>query len=444
MMASALPLTTASDAWPSLAKGAGLAPADAFDALLGRWVLGVADRGDGPVRWCIASAVARPVAVRLLGSLGAKPAAIEAGRPIAQIENGRFVVAALLRDDHAVLLLAPRASGALFGDTLARLAGRAPLDSLADDERFARVADSGADSAPILALFRTESPPADEGREPESVWTSLTVDLSGMTARLDLTVAPAPADGHGLILSPDGWVQASRGAVVAVMEPASAENRALGGLLGALEIEPALALAPIHGQVGLFLTEPEPGRLALALAAQTQSRDRLAPVADTVLARVAAYIADGSIDAYATLDGAYPATARRLRVPLDDGAREWLGWLAPPSGPLTLAWSIPRAGPEPSAGWWVAATDELLHDRLAHVLPANGVGDAGAEAPDTFLSIRPRRLVELLAHLGVVEAHTASVLDGLALVESIDGVGRYTDGAFRLTAAAKLLPPDDE
>ena len=447
MLASAMPLTAASDAWSALANGVGLSEPDAFDALLGRWSVFVArhDPENATLRWCVASVVTPAVAVRLLGALGAKPAEIKAGRPVAQIENGRFTVASVLDRRRAVLLLAPRGSGDLFANLLARLVGGDIGGTLTDDPTVARVGAALPGSANLYLFFPSEKPPGNDDFDPATVWTGLAASAHGLTISMNLAVAPLSVDNPGSPIDPRAWEQASRGAALAVLEPTTADSLALGGLLGALEIDPTDLLAPIHGAIGLFLTEPAPGRAALGFAVQTTSTALLASIGDRVLASVAARISDRRADDFRTLDGAFPASIRRLQAPLAKDARRWLSWMDPDAERLPLVWSYPvvvdaKAG---GAGWWFVTTDKDLHARLSGALAGPPAAHADPEpSPDLYLVARPVAVLGILRRIGVVGEDTPPILTSLGLIESIAGVGRYSDGVFRGSATLRLLPPD--
>lgn len=455
IFASALPLTSASQAWRTLADGVGRPSEKAFDALLGARVMFIGRSGPGPMQWALVSEVDARVARRLLTSLGAKPAMIKAGRPIAEIEDGRFRVSARLRGASTTLVFAPASNDALFDDLLARLDAPQGASLARDADLAAATAALPADAHAFL-FFRAQRTQDKADDEDLPDWVAWSVTVDSMRIITEMAASGVTLESPEPVVSRGSWRAASKDAILAILEPVEHHLLPLASLFRRFSFSLDNLLLPIRGRIGLFVTQPTPSRVALAVVAETPAVEKLAPVGDAFMGRIASGIAPGSAGGLRMLDGLFPATRRRVDLPLvgDFGARLRRTGLA--TDHFSLIWSYPADAPEPSgrpgAGWWIIASDEALHDRLAKALAhaePGAVAEANPEpefaaqasAPLSLMIARPRALLEALRRAGMTPEDEPPLFRGFSLIDTIEGESRLKDGMLLGRAVVTLLAP---
>lgn len=425
-----LPLTATSGAWASLADGLGISTSDAFDEILGDDAAFIFRRDAERFEWSLVSSVDRRTATRLLYKLGAKPSSIKAGRPVAEIEGGRFRIAARAAGDRSTLIFVPAASDALFRDVLGLLDDRRgdSLQSNAHYQSSSRALPGGGDAFVFVRATLKD--------KAEATWLGAEFRADGMDILADVATQVSEHPARAARLTAAQWREMSDGAVLAVYEPLDLAPLPIASVLGAARMNITDLLLPIRGSAGLILTNADE-KPALCVIIETADTAALARGGDTMIAGLASSVAPPGSD-FRTLDGMFPATRRRLDAALrpnpDPFARGLIN-AGLVNGSLPLIWSYP-SDPAPAAengtpGWLVIATEERLHNRIVRVLtqPAG----VRAEAPASHFSAQPAPLLEIARRAGLLRVEPGSpdeppIFSALGLLEHVAGESFVRDG----------------
>lgn len=357
-------------AWDALGLSLGFAPGEAIAKLGSGRVLLVASGVDSATPMhALLGRVPAEVERRVRERLRPVPRGLEDKTPVLSLEGGAFSVATSLGEatslgdspSHADVLIAPRASRALFDSLLPVLAGRAPASTLASTPAWAGLASLAPGS--IEALFF--EPGVDHARS-----FALSGNLTGSVIDAEFVASPSmlaePAThrdwpAHAVALL-------SRDALLMVAgspgqdEPAQKgelfthpDRTLLTTMLGNLKLTTDMR-SHVRG-VAIFAAQadpvPTPAQTPLALSAAVPVDD-MAPFmasADALVARLAG--AGELAGAGGPLAGAGPEAVRVLSVgakelPLLAGA-----FGAGSGGRGAVAWGFVRSKADPDSGWWV-------------------------------------------------------------------------------------------
>ncbi|HYE02629.1 MAG TPA: hypothetical protein VD963_05275 [Phycisphaerales bacterium] len=461
--------------WTRFAESLGWTPGQAFDQLLGRRVILVADglsAGERP-RWSLISEVSAPTNKHLAGRLKAAPRGIVAGHPVLSVEEGRFELTALNPAQVAAapgapvrLLLGPAGGHELFDEVIAA-ANAVPGTTLAGTPAFRAVGRLGPGR--ILALVRIEG--ASEPVEPEladapprAPWSDFLLlslshapgQLERWDARLllrdralrdDLLATPLSRAAPLAVLE--------RGALAAIVEHrvgSEGDSGPLAQVLALLGVGPDVRAALGDGQA-LVITASERGGLGVGLALEAVDVDRLAPAADTYMtgaARALDLVRGAPAPPVPDFGGLWPG-ARRL-VRLGPGAPgPAVPGLAAPFPAYELGWAMARPTPGQPRGWWLIgvgpADDDqagaaVLLDRLAAALlaepePVPGAGDP----PQRWFSLGRLRPAELAGRVPALVPDVAGWRKAAGGVRALGWRIGVTDaGDLRGTIQVQLEP----
>lgn len=428
-----LPMTAESGAWGALADGLELSTSDAFNAILGEEAAFMLRRRDAATEWALVSRADAKRAARLLSRLGAKPSSIKAGRPVAEIEGGRFRISARTSGDRATLVFAPASSESLFQDIVRRL-DNPPEDSLSNHSGFdiARRALPGLGNA--FVYIRSVRGDAEAGGADSWVGAEFRVEGMNIIAHAVSPIGQKqPASAR---LTNEQWRAISDGAILAVLEPIDLSPLPLAGLLGGAGLNITDLLLPIRGGVGLVLSRID-DRLGLGLIIETADTAALARGGDALIAGLASSVAPPGSD-FRTLDGMFPATRRRLDAAFRDNpdplARGIINsGLAAET--LPLIWSYPanpsRDIPGATPGWLVLSTDEKLHSRIVGALSRPNAGRT--EGAVAHFRAEPAPILDIARRAGLLSLEPGSpdeppIFTALALLKDIAGESVVRDG----------------
>ena len=428
-----LPMTAESGAWGGLAEGLELSTSDAFDAILGEEAAFMLRRRDEVTEWALVSRVEGTRAARLLSRLGAKPSSIKAGRPVAEIEGGRFRISARTAGNRSTLVFAPSSSESLFQDIVRRL-DNARERSLRTHIGFdiARRALPGVGNA--FVYVRSVRDDGDEVAQ--ASWIGAEFRVEGMSIIADAVSQLGEHQTRATRLSHDQWRSLSEGAIFAVLEPIDLSPFPLAGLLSGAGLNISDLLLPIRGGAGLILTRIE-NRLGLGVIIESADTAALARGGDALIAGFASSVAPPGSD-FRTLDGMFPATRRRLDAAFRDNpdpiARGFIdAGLA--TDTLPLVWSYPanpvQDDPGAARGWLVLSTDERLHDRIVGVLASPNAGHAdGAVA---HFRAEPSPMLQVARRVGLLRVEPGlpdepPIFSALTLLEDVAGESVVRDG----------------
>ena len=431
LVSAALPLTTTTGAWKTLADLLGMPQDRVFDALLGRRAVYFGRwTDDGSFQWAIRSEVDPKTAFKLLNRLGAKPKEIKHGHPVALIENGRFEITSSVHKKSATLLFGPRSSSDLLAGVLARFDAHKRA-SLRDNEDFSRAVQLAPDDGSVFVFLQSQTQPTS--------WFSATANLIGQTIDVQLAASIQRTPLPKTTFSTAQWRHFSKGSLVAMVEPFAVDELPLGSLLdrlGAGDLRDAPL--PLDGRVALNVSQQTPNELSLTVGVETSNIDLLAGIGDIALASVASNLAsssskDQSQDAPSldTLSGAFPETVRSIAL-----TRSASQGAAPANplgdGDLTLVWSYQTIqGRSDRRGWGIVSNSVAAYRHAAASLTTPGSDAKDAVTPFSFYSAKPAKLIEAMEAAHLISTTPTPLVQSLRLIDSIESATTFQDGLLR-------------
>jgi hypothetical protein len=447
-------------AWDALGTSLGFAPGEAVARLTSGRVLFAASGIDTPTPMhALLGAIPADVERRVRERLRPVPRKIESQTPVLSLEGGAFSVATSLGEaaDRANLLIAPRASQALFEALLPSLAGHTPKLTLAMTSAWPSLA--GLPAGGIEALFSQPATATSPARTfaLSGDFTSNIVDAR-FVASPDMLAEPAthPAwPAHAVeLLSRDALLMVAGSPRLDQPAPAGSvdlfahpDRTLLATMLGNLRLTPELK-AHISG-IAMFAAQADPapaaGPTPLALSAAVPVDDVGAVIGagDAFMAKFAG--AADLVKAGGPLAGASPDAVRVLTVsakelPLLAGA-----FGAGSGGRGAVGWGFVRSNADPAKGWWVLCVRGGEGQESGAVAGVQELSAALAEPLDDSggevfsLAVRPAELVARSA-----AANPAETRNALRWLTRVDTQMHRTDsgdyaGTIRLEMNEPLL-----
>lgn len=457
-------------AWEALAGSLGFAPGDAISHLSSGRVLLLAQGLDSenPMH-ALLGAVPPDVEHRVRERLRPVPGQVEEQTSLLTLEGGAFWVATSLNTDPpgVDLLIAPKASRALFEAIAPALSGQRAPASLGATSAFAALKGlrpggvevlyapptTPAQSTPVFALSGDLTSNLVDARfaaTPEMLtepvvhtpWPARAADVMWRNSLLFVAGSPT-------------WPEPKKGAATGDLL-AHASQTLLVTLLGNLNLTPELK-SHVKG-VAMFSAQAEPEvpgappePLSLSIAVPVDSLASVIPKFDLFMAQFA-----GAADLAGASGPLAEAGQGAVRI-LSLSAKELpllAGAFGAGSGERgSVAWGFVRADSEPDSGWWVLSVRGGEREEAVAAAGVQELCAALAEPRDPddetvfALAVRPAELVARAALATRSEARNP--LRWLARVDT--SMRRHTDGEFtgairidmndRLLDAAPSAPP---
>lgn len=436
--------------WSGFTASLGLPEQDAFNRLLGTFVL-VATRdsdGDGSSEWVLRTEVDAEVLADLRASMGAAPRDVVAGRPVFGVENGRFRIAVQRhKPTGAIIHLAPaNATGLMYemlragADQPRAVAGPRPgslfaADVLptgpvtlrtADAYIYLRTQDLSADDIEAL-----DAPPSLGALAAKSFWVGMAVRARGLRADTTASLGGslmATLDGEEFRPWPAEWFQAlEQDAHLLLLDRTNGDLMTL--LFGAVDgseqgllpwnlpAEIGVLAAP---RIGMLVRDGVGGGLDAAVSIESDDIRALARVVDEAMPALLG-------ESGRSFVGLPAAAVRTAPFPLlgeDDGAAR-----------SRLAWNyrvVGHCNEHQETGWWTIGVGAATVSDLGRVMgegeepafrapnskaPAEGRPAGGVAVPEIPLVslgvVRPRAFVSKLAGMGVDLGATGTLLSGI-------------------------------
>lgn len=426
-------------AWKELAAALELTPDEAFEALLGKRVLFVAQGLENAQdrQWALVSEIGPKTEHRLRKRLKPAPRGNRAGLPIFGLEDGRFklTTGCVLgphnhsknckkhRAEHgATLLLAPETHADLFNSLLPLVAGKRIAGSLKDSQAAGQIAQLGQGDA--FVLLRLGVNHQEPGQEPPFIAAVTKFKDQVITAKIAASASLFWSDSNIRAKPPTttnlAFESLSDGALAAVIQVVDNE-RDPEDLQPMFALPKLLALPgqdrPLGSRIAIAVHEQGPAadgrpRIAFTLAAETDDVDETAVAGDRFLSQVATLAAGKSNarGASKALDfgGALPQAVRT--IPVSGSLKKKFQILC--GGSPSLSW-VYRPGPgqqqaDQKTGWWtVQLRADDRQDPVEYTTRLRKIGQdlshgwAADNAPlrVSIGTLRPARLAELFVPL---------------------------------------------